>query len=69
MAKILSKNGPGASFFWLFFQSGFVPALVNNLLIMGDVLSLLTPEQEVMVRDNLGDVLHFEGDDVAFEHE
>ncbi len=36
------------------FQSGFVPALVNNLLIMGDVLSLLTPEQEVIVRDNLG---------------
>jgi len=25
----------------------------------------LTPEQEVQVGDDLGDVLHFEGDDIA----
>ena len=44
----------------------FVPTLVYNLL-MGDVVSMLTPEQEQIVGDDLGDVLHHDGYNVAVE--
>ena len=45
----------------------FVPALVYNLLIMGDVISILTEEQEAFVEEELGNALDFGGDDIAAE--
>ena len=42
-----------------------VPALVYSLLIMGDVISILSEQQEAFVDEEIGDLLGEEADAIA----
>ena len=49
----------------VFSTIGFVPALVYSLFIMGDVISILSEQQEAFVDEEIGDLLGEEADAIA----